>query len=148
MFLGLWECPAGYMCPNFNESLPDTYPQFCAPDARCYSQRILGKTCTSAMGVYDPIVCPSGKYCPDAHTSYVCPAGSYCPIGTTSPLACAWYMSCPEASVSPLVWGSILITLLIDSCVLTMIVACLCVHNGRVRIVRLSAFALVALPFV
>jgi hypothetical protein len=133
VFLGLSECPPGYRCPHYNASRSETFPQFCSPDPVCNRIRIFGRTCPDAQGLYDPIICRPGRYCPDSNTSILCPEGAFCPQGTVAPFPCAWYMSCPATSETPFVWGSILLTLGIDVCACAMIATCLRMHNGRVR---------------
>lgn len=94
-------CPQGFLCPGFGSSDPSTFPVFCPPTPECQVHRLQGRLCTTSMGVYEPVLCPSGYYCPNATTKLKCPSGYYCPFGQRAPRKCVALSSCPEKSAGP-----------------------------------------------
>ncbi|KAI7463522.1 hypothetical protein KC351_g15843, partial [Hortaea werneckii] len=58
-------CLPGWYCPN---SSPLNPPQFCPPYERCQILRANRLSC-NPQGLYEPIICPAGFYCPSSSTS-------------------------------------------------------------------------------
>ena len=46
------------------------------------------------------LVCPAGRYCPNASVAFVCPAGFTCPEGSLQPMRCFVLAVCPAGSSS------------------------------------------------
>ena len=51
-----------------------TLPVYCPPSAECQARRLAGLSC-DAQGIYEPIICESGYYCPSYNEKYECPKG-------------------------------------------------------------------------
>ncbi|KAF5020767.1 hypothetical protein F66182_7195 [Fusarium sp. NRRL 66182] len=101
-----WEknnCMEGFLCQN---NTINSLPQSCPPIKECTIGRLSGMTCSFqgeniAMGVFEPVVCQAGYYCPleDLGQKKIrCPPGSYCQPGASAPTPCAAGSSCPEGS--------------------------------------------------
>jgi hypothetical protein len=76
-------------------------PTYCAPTTECLITRLqaVQNTCFQPQGVYEPIVCRPGYYCPlGGKKQLVCPKGHYCPLGNVKPLKCKKLSRCPEGS--------------------------------------------------
>ncbi|KAJ3329639.1 hypothetical protein HDU76_007506 [Blyttiomyces sp. JEL0837] len=113
-------CDPGFYCPNVNASDPATIPVYCPPSAGCALAR-LGNLPCAAQGKYEPIICKGGWYCPDYLTMLPCPAGYFCPTGTVRPYKCNVFSRCPEGSVSPVVYGTIVLMLVLDALLAVLI---------------------------
>jgi ABC-type multidrug transport system ATPase subunit len=109
-------CPRGYYCPNSDPNNRSTYPAICPPTQACLAKRSKFEYCDQ-QGVFEPIVCPEGQYCPTGHERFVCPQGYRCPFGTTKPIKCNALSYCPEGSYTELFLGAILIIVLVDALV-------------------------------
>ncbi|RMZ21655.1 hypothetical protein D0859_14333 [Hortaea werneckii] len=117
-------CLPGWYCPN---SSPLNPPQFCPPYERCQILRANRLSC-NPQGLYEPIICPAGFYCPSSSTSTassssssfgegkevrgrgvrgarggkekkICPKGYFCPQGSTEAMRCDWGAYCPTGAV-------------------------------------------------
>ena len=74
-------------------------PQFCPPLEACQHARLAGGDCRPSMGILEPSVCPSGKYCPPpGMQQFNCSSGHYCPRGSVKPLKCSIGAPCPEGT--------------------------------------------------
>lgn len=83
---------------NNTEEHPPTY---CAPTSECLITRLqaVQNTCHQPQGLYEPIVCRPGYYCPlGGKKQLVCPKGHYCPLGNVEPFECKKLSRCPEGS--------------------------------------------------
>jgi len=79
----------------------------------CTITRLESNLC-EAQGIYEPIVCPAGYYCPDFRTKTICPEGHFCPIGTVEPYVCQDVSYCPEGSSQRRYWGALIIIGVVD----------------------------------
>ncbi|RMX94132.1 hypothetical protein D0867_13958, partial [Hortaea werneckii] len=108
-------------------SSPLNPPQLCPPCERCQILRANRLTC-NPQGLYEPVICPAGYYCPTSTTTTstsdfssssssgdgrkvrgagerggkekkVCPKGHFCPKGSIEPIRCDWGAYCPRGSV-------------------------------------------------
>ena len=72
-------------------------PQYCPPVEKCQHARLAGADCRPSMGILEPFVCPSGKYCPPPGLVQLnCTSGHFCPRGSIKPLKCSFGASCGE----------------------------------------------------
>ena len=120
IILGVNKCNQGFYCnyifprlsiqslkfiglgPNNTEENP---PQYCAPTPNCLLRRLqlAYNTCDEPQGIYEPIVCVAGYYCPlGGKEQIVCPKDHYCPLGSVKPLKCSLLSVCPKGSVREL----------------------------------------------
>ncbi|KAF4454510.1 hypothetical protein F53441_3014 [Fusarium austroafricanum] len=96
-------CKEGFLCQN---NTINSLPQYCPPPKACTVARLSGITCSwngtnVGMGVFEPIVCQAGYYCPldqQGQKKIRCPAGSYCQPGASTPTPCLSGSRCPEGS--------------------------------------------------
>ncbi|KAJ4269974.1 hypothetical protein NW762_001646 [Fusarium torreyae] len=98
-------CKEGFLCQN---NTINSLPQSCPPFKECTKLRLSGMTCQDpntkqnvGMGVFEPIVCQAGYYCPlegKGQKKIRCPAGSYCQPGASSPTPCNAGSSCPQGA--------------------------------------------------
>ncbi|KAJ3190607.1 hypothetical protein HK101_008560 [Irineochytrium annulatum] len=77
-----------------------------------------------AQGLYEPIVCKPGHYCPNYLTMLPCPAGYFCPTGTVVPMKCGFFTLCPTGSVTQLAYGPLVLMVIIDGFLAIVILAC------------------------
>ncbi|CAG8522884.1 10169_t:CDS:10 [Dentiscutata erythropus] len=78
----VWNCPAGYFCPNFNSSFKCTPGFFCPKNSA------------------QPSYCCEGFYCSkDTKNITLCPQGHFCTVGTVTPTSCDFLAICPSGSV-------------------------------------------------
>jgi len=106
-------CDAGYYCPYIQPGNNLTYPQICPPTIPCQLQRLGSQYC-DAQGVFEPILCPPGMYCPNFTTQYICPAGHYCMRGSSQPSACPALARCPVGSANKKDFTGLAITFIVD----------------------------------
>ncbi|KFX89133.1 hypothetical protein O988_08749 [Pseudogymnoascus sp. VKM F-3808] len=102
IILGANSCNQGFYCPNNTEENP---PQYCAPTPNCLIQRLqlAYNICDEPQGIYEPIVCVAGYYCPPGgKEQIICPKDHYCPLGSVKPLKCSLLSVCPKGSVREL----------------------------------------------
>ncbi|KAM0297798.1 hypothetical protein HYE67_003282 [Fusarium culmorum] len=112
-------CREGFLCQN---NTINSLPQSCPPLKECTVARVSGITCSLngsniAMGVFEPIVCQAGYYCPvedKGQKKIRCPAGSYCQPGSSSPTPCNVGSSCPEGSSFQRYYVPLLALILVD----------------------------------
>ena len=91
------DCPS-LQGPNVTRSNP---PQFCPPTIECQITRLQQtlNTCRLPQGVFEPIVCQPGSYCPPGgKIKFSCPPGHFCPIGSHIPTPCSYGAICPGGS--------------------------------------------------
>ncbi|RMZ19812.1 hypothetical protein D0859_16193 [Hortaea werneckii] len=112
-------CLPGWYCPNSSLLNP---PQLCPPYERCQILRANRLTC-NPQGLYEPIICPAGYYCPASTTTTsfslspstttirskrrerggkekkICPKGHFCPQGSVEAIRCDWGAYCPMGAV-------------------------------------------------
>ncbi|KAJ3025743.1 UNVERIFIED_CONTAM: hypothetical protein HDU68_006733, partial [Siphonaria sp. JEL0065] len=108
-------CLPGFLCPYLDITNPATYPVECAPDGYCFFSRSWGKPCDNPQGLFEPMACPPGFYCPDYKTASPCPAGSYCLSGQIAPTPCEFMSICPAGTIVQRHYGLLLIVLGIDA---------------------------------
>ena len=108
--------------PNNTATHP---PEYCPPEAGCLITRLQPKTnvCDEPQGVYEPIVCRIGHYCPKGgKQQLVCPQGYYCPRGSFEPLACKTLSRCPEGSGFEMPLFGFLVCGLLDFALIMLVV--------------------------
>lgn len=99
-------CSPGFLCVN---NTVNSLPQFCPPVTECQLSRLFGSACLNpfvegenmGMGPFEPVVCPTGRYCPPEQNGTVmilCPAKTYCQPGSASPTPCSTGSRCPPGS--------------------------------------------------
>lgn len=79
----------------------DNPPQYCLPTIGCQVTRLqqVSKTCQVPQGIYEPIVCDPGHYCPSGGKSKIrCPSRHFCPMGSYEPIQCSYGAICPSGS--------------------------------------------------
>ncbi|KAJ3211226.1 hypothetical protein HDU67_004669 [Dinochytrium kinnereticum] len=108
-------CQPGFFCPNIEPTDKQnlTLPVICPPVTECSVLRTYGSTCPP-QGLFEPVVCKIGHYCPDQLTQIPCPKGFFCPTGSMKPYPCAWLSSCPAGSVAQMQYGPVIIAFIID----------------------------------
>ncbi|KAI5844501.1 ABC transporter-like protein [Morchella snyderi] len=88
-------CGLGFYCPNNTATHP---PEYCPPKPECQIIRMGGEVC-EPQGLYEPIVCPRGNYCPKGGKEMIkCPPGHWCPVGSFEPWRCKAGTICREGS--------------------------------------------------
>ncbi|EGY20077.1 uncharacterized protein VDAG_02093 [Verticillium dahliae VdLs.17] len=98
----------------------NSLPQYCTPLTICQQARLAGKACefegrNIGMGVFEPIICQGGYYCPPAQrTTIKCPSGSYCQPGAPSPTPCSTGSYCPKGATSEAVVIPVGIVVIVD----------------------------------
>ncbi|KAJ3403833.1 hypothetical protein HDU80_003692 [Chytriomyces hyalinus] len=117
----LAQCPLGFYCPFLNVSNADTWPVLCPADTYCEMFRLMGNRCMP-QGMFEPMACWYGFYCPDPQTILVCPEGYYCPSGTITPHKCRIFSFCPTGSIGEVNYGFILLFLAIDAIVFAYLI--------------------------
>ncbi|KAI8621820.1 hypothetical protein BC830DRAFT_1250379 [Chytriomyces sp. MP71] len=113
-------CPLGFYCPYINSSIPASFPVLCPPDPQCSINRMFGVRCLP-QGLFEPMLCWEGFYCPDPRTFLSCPEGYYCLTGASKPVKCRSFSSCPEGSTGETSYGLILLFLALDAIVLCIV---------------------------
>lgn len=132
-------CNAGFYCtsnwcklseliaknfPLGSESKGINPPQYCAPTKECQAVRLqtVENTCDQPQGLYEPIVCTKGYYCPrPGDQRYLCPAKYYCPLGTESPVKCGPLSVCPSGSSREFHLDGFVVALVLDIILLIII---------------------------
>eukprot|EP01084_Bolivina_argentea_P157191 273934_1 len=86
---GIPSCRAGYYCPDFDSANTSTYPEACLAHPVCAAKRLFGEQCDEPQGTFEPVVCPSGSYCPyNKGTIIKCASDVMCGVGSVEPEAC------------------------------------------------------------
>ncbi|KAF2470518.1 uncharacterized protein BDR25DRAFT_262454 [Lindgomyces ingoldianus] len=114
-------CNHGFYCPNNTNEHP---PQYCAPTRSCQAIRLLPfqNNCPEPQGIYEPIVCPKGSYCPAGGKVVIpCSKGHYCPLGTETPFRCGRLSICPPRSSRELALDGFLVALIFDLLILALV---------------------------
>jgi ABC-type multidrug transport system fused ATPase/permease subunit len=84
----------------------------------------LWNTCQYPQGLYEPIICLPGYYCPPGGLErYICPNGYYCPLGSFEPIKCDTISSCPIGSSRQFSILGILILIIIDTVIFIALVS-------------------------
>ncbi|KAJ3179619.1 hypothetical protein HDU87_002825 [Geranomyces variabilis] len=125
-------CLPGFYCPALTATGPER-ATICPPTDECLALRLLGGMCAEPMGLYEPIVCPKGSYCPTFNTIYPCPESHFCPIGTIEPLPCEPMASCPPGSKTQVYYGGLLLAFLLDLCILSIVASRAVLARVRAR---------------
>ncbi|ORY49964.1 hypothetical protein BCR33DRAFT_781479 [Rhizoclosmatium globosum] len=107
-------CKPGFFCPFLDINNPATYPVQCPPSGNCFYFRSIGFPCWEPQGVFEPMICPSGFYCPDYKTVTVCPPGHYCLTGQTAPTKCEFLSLCSAGTIIQQHYGFTIIVAIID----------------------------------
>ena len=98
-------------------------PQYCYAIEACAKRRLAGGVCqwpdensvTVAQGLFEPVVCTPGYYCPvGAKEQTKCPSGSYCPPGSEKAIACGGGSRCPEGSQNEIVLIPLALLIVLD----------------------------------
>ena len=84
-----------------------------------------------AQGVFEPIVCKAGYYCPESTVMQLCPKGYYCPTGTFEPIKCDFISICNPGSKVQLSLVGITFTMVLDLILITMYIARYIYENLR-----------------
>jgi hypothetical protein len=114
-----YSCLPGLYCPFLKPGDNTTLPAMCPPTITCSIKRLTGGWC-SPQGTNEPQICPRGSFCPSPTMLQVCPSGSWCPSGSSKPIECEWFSSCPEGSTFRTHWGLLLLCALVDALVLSL----------------------------
>ncbi|KAJ3031702.1 UNVERIFIED_CONTAM: hypothetical protein HDU68_001219, partial [Siphonaria sp. JEL0065] len=107
-------CSPGFFCPYLDITNPATLPVGCPPSGKCFLQRSAGEPCDYPQGVFEPMACPHGFYCPDYKTVLPCPAGFYCLSGQIAPTPCEFLSFCSIGTISQQHYGLLLIVAIVD----------------------------------
>jgi hypothetical protein len=100
--------------PNNTDAHP---PEYCPPTPECLIVRLQENQnrCFQPQGLYEPIVCAPGHYCPSPGKEQIlCPKGHYCPVGSASPRKCMPLTSCPAGTDRQVPFLGILCCVLLD----------------------------------
>ncbi|KAF2101114.1 ABC transporter-like protein [Rhizodiscina lignyota] len=107
-------CYPGFQCQNATINI---LPQYCTPVEQCLHGRLGGADCGVPMGYFEPLKCPSGKYCPrdlGSGQPITCPYGSYCPAGSYQPVSCSAGSICHEGSIKDQTWLPLCFLVIVD----------------------------------
>ncbi|KAJ3114226.1 hypothetical protein HDU96_002395 [Phlyctochytrium bullatum] len=107
-------CAQGYFCPYVEPTVPGRQMVACPPSEECGARRLIGMLRCMPQGLFEPIPCPAGFYCPDPKTIKVCPAGYQCATGTVTPVRCQFLSSCPPGTILESHYGILVLVLLAD----------------------------------
>ncbi|KAI9347665.1 P-loop containing nucleoside triphosphate hydrolase protein [Obelidium mucronatum] len=97
---------------------------------------MFGVRCTP-QGLFEPILCWPGFYCPDPHTIHPCPEGHFCVSGASEPQRCRHFGHCPIGSITEQNSSYIFLSVLID---LALVVVLLVRTRRDIRKSRNSFF--------
>ncbi|ORY50039.1 hypothetical protein BCR33DRAFT_781546 [Rhizoclosmatium globosum] len=111
-------CRPGFFCPYLDIANPATYPVQCPPSTLCFLLRSYGRYCDEPQGVFEPMVCPKGFYCPDYKTVTSC--WHYCLSGQTSPTPCEFLSICPAGTVVQQHYGFLAVLVAVDVILVTI----------------------------
>ena len=115
-----YSCLPGLYCPFLKPGDNTTLPAMCPPTISCSIKRLTGGWCSPPQGTNEPRICPKGFYCSSPTTSQMCPAGSWCPTGSSHPIECEWFSSCPAGSSFRTHWGLLLLCAIADVFVISI----------------------------
>lgn len=107
--------------PHNNEVHP---PQYCTPTPICQATRLqqAENTCETAQGIFEPVICPKGYYCPTGGlASIACPSKHYCSIGSREPTKCSRLSICPQGSDREFVLDGFVASLILDLLLLALL---------------------------
>lgn len=115
----------GFYLPGFDILNSSTYPVACQPTLLCAAERVQGVACKERQGLFEPLICPAGKYCPVPNISVPlqCPEGYYCLAGTQSPTACSSLSICPAGSDRELYLGSLILVVIFIAVLVAAVVS-------------------------
>jgi hypothetical protein len=97
-------------------------PQYCPPTLDCLATRLTGGVCKYAQGIYEPVICQSGFYCPEGKAKIRCPQGSYCHQGSIAPKLCGIGSRCPAGSERDMSVLPLGIVIIVDFVLITLTV--------------------------
>lgn len=106
-------------------------PEYCQPTVPCQIQRLqlLYNICNESQGLYEPIICRPGYYCPSpGKEELICPSGNYCPLGSHEPWPCDALAYCPEGSSRQHTMLGLVLLVFFDLVLLTIILWTPCVR--------------------
>ncbi|KAI9335103.1 P-loop containing nucleoside triphosphate hydrolase protein [Obelidium mucronatum] len=86
----------------------------CPVDVPCFSNRSIGFPCKYPQGIFEPMACPHGFYCPDHKTVLLCPEGHYCVTGQFEPTPCEFLSICNVGSIVQRHYGVLLLVGIVD----------------------------------
>ncbi|KAI8614740.1 hypothetical protein BC830DRAFT_1257030 [Chytriomyces sp. MP71] len=112
-------CGKGFFCPYLDVANSATYPVSCPAVGPCYIQRGQGVNCDIPQGIFEPMACPKGYYCPSYNEIRPCPVGSYCLTGSSKPTPCEYLSICGAKTVVQVHYGLFLIVFVTDTVLLT-----------------------------
>lgn len=105
-------CLGGFFCPN---NSVNGLPQYCGPEPACGVMRLGGQNCNQSNGLYEPLLCPKGFYCPTGGMEkIVCPKGSFCPAGSLAPTACSIGSECGVGANKQMNFLALAVLLIVD----------------------------------
>ncbi|KAJ3413478.1 hypothetical protein HDV05_007923 [Chytridiales sp. JEL 0842] len=93
------DCNPGYWCPYVDGSVPARKAAICPPQPQ---------------GIFEPVPCFAGFYCPTPKEILVCPPGYQCPTGSFQPRKCQFLSSCPAGTIAEQHFGFLAILLAFD----------------------------------
>lgn len=99
-------------------------PEYCPPTTECQITRLqtLRNTCGEPQGIYEPIVCMPGYYCPQGgQQQQQCPTNHYCPLGAFEPIGCDLISPCPAGSARQYPLNGLVALVIIDLVLLIII---------------------------
>ncbi|KAJ3095667.1 hypothetical protein HDU97_006616 [Phlyctochytrium planicorne] len=114
-------CDRGFWCPYVDPSVPSRQMVACPPTDVCASRRILGAKCMP-QGLFEPVPCLAGYYCPDPQTILPCPEGYQCTTGTHTPVKCQFMSRCPSGTIIETHFGFFFFVIVIDVLLFALII--------------------------
>ncbi|KAJ3394171.1 hypothetical protein HDU84_009491 [Entophlyctis sp. JEL0112] len=111
-------CRPGFFCAYLNVTNNATWPVVCPVNSGCFFLREYGLHCKNPQGLFEPIACPSGYYCPEYNVALPCPAGHYCLTGTVDPIPCEFLSICDLGASVQQHYGILVICAIVDILIL------------------------------
>ncbi|KAJ3273301.1 hypothetical protein HDU76_010828, partial [Blyttiomyces sp. JEL0837] len=90
-------CAPGFFCPYVVPGVVGKDMVACPATAECSASRLGAEKCLP-QGIFEPVACLAGFYCPEPTVILPCPSGYQCVTGTYDPVPCQTLSYCPTGT--------------------------------------------------